>query len=209
MSLLRLSTVKHRTEVEGPGVRYALWVQGCPIRCQGCFNPHTWDAQAGYVWSVDEVFEDIMVSKRKHPELQGVTFLGGEPFEQAEALTVLAELIKDSGLSVMVFSGYEYRKLLQSKQPAWIKLLEKTDLLIDGPYIQSQHDLSRPWVGSRNQQYRFLTDTYRDYEQQLLSIPNKLEIRLYPDGTIAANGMANSLDLEMLESLLHMNDERG
>jgi len=206
MSSIRLSTVKSKTSVEGPGVRYAIWVQGCPIHCKGCFNQHTWNFKGGYESKVDELWLDIKRMKNEHPEIEGVTFLGGEPFEQALALAELAERVRAYGLGIMTFTGYEYSQILKSPRKDWSRLLDLTDLLIDGPYIENQHDLSRPWVGSKNQQYRFLTDRYQDYEAKLHHIMNKLEIRLYPDGKISANGMAGLLDLKMLESLIERSD---
>ncbi|WP_284037995.1 4Fe-4S single cluster domain-containing protein [Neobacillus sp. 114] len=199
--MLRLSRIEKRTKVEGPGLRYCIWVQGCPIHCEGCFNPHTWDPIGGSLMDIDEIFEDIKRTLEASPELEGVTFLGGEPFSQAQALTTLAQKIKALKLSIVTFTGYEYETILKSPNSSWHSLLKETDLLIDGPYIQRQHDLSRPWIGSKNQQYRFLTDVYKHLETKLAQIPNKLEIRLHPDGTISANGMAEPIDLHMLLEL--------
>lgn len=150
---------------------------------------------------IDEIYKDIKRTLEASPELEGVTFLGGEPFSQAQALTTLAQKIKALKLSIVTFTGYEYETILKSLNSSWHNLLEETDLLIDGPYIQSQHDLSRPWIGSKNQQYRFLTDVYKHFETKLAQIPNKLEIRLHPDGTISANGMVEPIDLHMLLEL--------
>ncbi|MCH6268210.1 anaerobic ribonucleoside-triphosphate reductase activating protein [Neobacillus citreus] len=201
MPVLRLSRIEKRTKVEGPGLRYCIWVQGCPIHCEGCFNPHTWDPNGGRLMDIDEIYEDIKRTLEASPELEGVTFLGGEPFSQAQALTTLAQKIKELNLSIVTFTGYEYEAILKSPNSSWHSLLKETDLLIDGPYIQSQHDLGRPWIGSKNQQYRFLTDVYKHLEAKLSEIPNKLEIRLHPDGTISANGMAEPIDLHMLLEL--------
>lgn len=150
---------------------------------------------------IDEIYEDIKRTLEASPDLEGVTFLGGEPFSQAQALSTLAQKIKVLKLSIVTFTGYEYETILKSPNPSWHSLLKETDLLIDGPYIQRQHDLSRPWIGSKNQQYRFLTDVYKHLEAKLSEIPNKLEIRLHPDGTISANGMAEPIDLHMLLEL--------
>lgn len=201
MPSIRISRIERRTRVEGPGLRYAVWVQGCPIKCEGCFNPHTWDMQGGEEQEIEEIARDIERTLEATPELEGVTFLGGEPFSQANELSILAAKIKELGLSLLTFSGYEYATIRSSTHPGWRRLLQATDLLIDGPYIQSQHDLSRPWIGSRNQQYRFLTKAYKHLEAELPSIPNKLEIHIHPDGTITANGMARALDLDMLHQL--------
>ncbi|CAM4488807.1 MAG: 4Fe-4S single cluster domain-containing protein [Paenibacillus macerans] len=205
MTALRISRIVEKTKVEGPGLRYAIWVQGCPIRCEGCFNPHTWEMDGGKIREIDEIVSDIQIVRNASPELEGVTFLGGEPFSQAYELSVLARKVKEMNLSVVTFSGYDYDTIRRSGHRGWQQLLKETDLLIDGPYIQSQHDLSRPWIGSRNQQYRFLTDRYKELEARLPNIANKIEIRLHADGTITANGMAQ---LENLELLLGLGYER-
>lgn len=207
MSTLRISRIVEKTKAEGPGLRYAIWVQGCPIRCEGCFNPHTWDMEGGETRNIDEIVSDIKAVLKSSPELEGITFLGGEPFSQADGLSILARKAKDLNLSVVTFSGYDFDTIRKSGHPGWRSLLEETDLLIDGPYVQSLHDLSRPWIGSRNQQYRFLTDRYKELERSLTSIPNKLEIRLHPDGTITANGMADISELELLLELGYQRKE--
>ncbi|WP_342774073.1 4Fe-4S single cluster domain-containing protein [Paenibacillus oralis] len=201
VTVLRISRIVEKTKVEGPGLRYAVWVQGCPIRCAGCFNPHTWEMDGGEIRDIDEIVSDIQAVRNTSPELEGVTFLGGEPFSQAYELSVLAKEVKEMKLSVVTFSGYEYDTIRKSGHHGWQQLLKETDLLIDGPYIQSQHDLSRPWTGSRNQQYRFLTDRYKELEARLPAIANKIEIQLHADGTITANGMAQLADLELLLGL--------
>lgn len=187
--------------MEGPGLRYCIWVQGCPIHCEGCFNPNTWSFEGGTFMTIEEIFHDIEGVLKRNPELEGVTFLGGEPFSPAQPLSILASRVKELGLSIVTFTGYEYEKIKSARNPVWNALLEQTDLLIDGPYIQSQHDLSRPWIGSKNQQYRFLSDVYQHLEPFLRTISNKLEIRIHPNGTISANGMAEPLDLQMLHQL--------
>ncbi|MBD8067472.1 anaerobic ribonucleoside-triphosphate reductase activating protein [Bacillus sp. PS06] len=201
MSNIRISRVVKTTRVEGPGLRYSIWVQGCPIKCEGCFNPHTWAFDGGTLIDVEELFEDIKSTLEENSLLEGVTFLGGEPFSQAKELSVLAEWVRELGLSIVTFTGYEYENITIANNQQWNRLLEYTDLLIDGPYIQSQHDLSRPWVGSKNQQYRFLSNFYKDIEKILVNINNKLEIRIHPDGRVSVNGMAEMTDLEMLSKV--------
>ncbi len=201
MPSIRISRIVKKTRVEGPGLRYCIWVQGCPIRCEGCFNPHTWSFSGGTLVKVDDIFDDIKTVLAETPGLEGVTFLGGEPFSQAATLSVLARRVRKLGLSIVTFTGYEYEQLTKANNEAWNALLKETDLLIDGPYIQSMHDLSRPWIGSKNQQYRFLTDFYKPLAKKLPAISNKLEIRIHPDGSVTVNGMAEPLHLQMLNKL--------
>lgn len=207
MASIQVSRTVNRTRVEGPGLRYSIWVQGCPIQCKDCFNPHTWDMSGGVKMEIDEILADIKESLKSEPKLEGVTFLGGEPFSQAKELSLLADHVKKLNLSIVTFSGYEYEVILKSNNQHWHSLLSQTDLLIDGPFIKEQYDLSRPWIGSKNQKYRFLTDVYKHLEKSLLNIPNKLEIKLHSDGTISANGMAHSLDIDLLHQIGYVRKE--
>lgn len=191
---LRIHRFLPFTRVEGPGNRACLWVQGCSIHCPGCAVPWTWDRDGGEVIKVQSLAERILSG----PEVEGVTFLGGEPFDQAVALAALGHRMQEAGLSVMTFTGYTLEKIRNSIREDWHDLLSITDLLIDGPFRRNLLDLSRPWVGSTNQQYRFLSDRYRHLEPELRTIPNRLEVRLQPDGKILVNGMATSADIETL-----------
>lgn len=184
-----------RTQAEGPGVRAAVWVQGCSIRCPGCFNAGTWGSNGGVVVSVNDLVEELFVD----PDIEGVTFLGGEPFEQAAGLAVLARVARSRGLSVMTFTGNEYAALRVASRPDVAALLDATDLLVDGPYRAEAPDNVRPWVGSTNQQFRFLTDRYSNLADKLPLIPDRLEVKVARDGRVELNGMAS---MEQLERLL-------
>lgn len=197
---LRLHRLVERTTAEGPGVRAALWVQGCSIRCPGCFNPHTWTTRGGRLVDADELGDRIAGL----PDIEGVTFLGGEPFEQAGALARVAARVAGAGLSVMSFSGFTMAQLVERGDPDQLELLARTDLLADGPFLQDEVDLTRPWIGSRNQRLRALTPRYAALIAQIEAgaaaevVPNRLEVRLAPDGTVFVNGMATRQDLEAL-----------
>lgn len=190
------------TTVEGPGKRFCLWVQGCSIRCEGCGVPWTWVRENGKTISVEDLFSEIKKSKQLNG-IEGVTFLGGEPFDQAEALGKLAIMVKDLGLTVMTFTGYLYEDIKNRNE--FHTLLSATDLLVDGPFVKDKLDLSRPWVGSSNQRYRFLTPSYKDLENNLEKIHNKVEIRINKDGSISINGMATQ---QTLSELFDVNEYR-
>ncbi len=174
-----------RTEAEGPGLRYALWVQGCPLRCPGCCNPHYLTDREARRVTVAALLDEI----RRTPDIEGATFLGGEPFAQAHALGALAAGLRAAGLSVMVFSGHTLAHLQQ--EPACAPLLSETDLLIDGPYIQAQADRSRRWIGSKNQQIHFLTARYEALSGRWPQ-GDSIELRLRRDAdgavSLAVNG---------------------
>ncbi len=183
---LRIHHFIPQTEAEGPGVRACVWVQGCPIQCEGCSVPWTWSFEGGHNIFVSVLADRIL----KGPTLEGVTFLGGEPFAQAEGLVALAQILKPHGLSIMTFSGYTLEYLQSSSRAAWHQLLEITDLLIDGPFQKELVDFSRPWTGSRNQRFHFLTERYRHLEDKIHQIPNRLELRIAEDGCVVVNGLA-------------------
>lgn len=179
------------TTAEGPGKRACIWVQGCPIHCKGCGVPWTWNPNKGTKVTVDEIWEKVLESKEKH-DIEGITFLGGEPFEQAEALAEIGRRAQAIGLSIMAFSGYYKEQLADMDKSGWKDLMDVIDLFIDGPFEQDHLDKERPWVGSMNQRFHFLTDTYRHLEKELVQVPDKLEIYLHKDGTMEANGMVPS-----------------
>jgi anaerobic ribonucleoside-triphosphate reductase activating protein len=182
---INLYRIIERTKVAGPGYRFCLWVQGCSRHCEGCMAVETWPFDKGTPMETDDILDLIV----KTPSIEGITCLGGEPFEQAEAVGILAKKVKARGLSVTVFTGYIYDELIAKNDNKINCLLEVTDLLIDGPFIQEQFDLSRPWVGSANQRYHFLTDRYS--KDDLKDINNQIEVRISSDGKVLINGMGN------------------
>lgn len=135
--------------VDGPGIRLALFVQGCPHHCRGCHNPATHDPAGGTALSPAEIMERIKAAGG----IDGVTFTGGEPFEQARPLALLAQEIMLLGLNLVLYSGYTFEELLQRSKgdPDILRLLEHGLLLIDGPYKEKRRDPALPYRGSANQ----------------------------------------------------------
>lgn len=184
---IRVYKILKSTKVEGPGARFCLWVQGCPIQCDGCFAKETWSLDGGQLFSIDEIFSMI----KESDGIEGVTFLGGEPFAQAEALYELGKKIKAAGLTILSFTGYTYEYILKADKKEWNDLLSIIDLLIDGPFEKSKFDISRPWVGSLNQNYRFLSPKYEYLKNNLSFIKNKVEVRINENGSVFINGMGD------------------
>ena len=195
---LRVAMVVPLTHAEGPGPRAAVWVQGCTIRCPGCVNPHLWTGVGGMAMTPGEVLQAV------HTEgfIEGVTFLGGEPFEQAAGLGAVAQAVQAEGLSVMTFTGYRYERLLASTDPGVSVLLGATDLLVDGPYLRDQPDEARPWVGSTNQRFICLSPRYRRLVRDLPQPDPGIEIHLLPDGRIRVTGTPHPALLDDLASWL-------
>lgn len=146
---LKLAGIVRESIVDGPGIRFTVFCQGCPHGCHGCHNPETHDFEAGTYCSIERLMEEI----DKDPLLAGVTFSGGEPFCQAEAFGDMGRLVKMRGLSVTVFSGYTFEELTEMAQndEAVKRLMDITDILIDGPFIEELRDLTLQFRGSSNQ----------------------------------------------------------
>ncbi|MEN9406049.1 MAG: anaerobic ribonucleoside-triphosphate reductase activating protein [Bacillota bacterium] len=148
---LRISGLTRESIVDGPGLRYVIFTQGCPHRCPGCHNPDTQAYTAGYQISLQKLLKDILNT----PLIDGVTLSGGEPFIQAAACAKLALLIKEKlpKLNIIVYSGYYYEALvaLGKKNNGIKKLLALADMLIDGPYLENKRNLLIPFRGSSNQ----------------------------------------------------------
>ena len=175
------------TEAEGPGRRAALWVQGCNKRCRGCCNPAYLQLVERELVSAASVLEWLENAHHAH-DLEGVTFLGGEPMLQAQGLTVVAQGAQSLGLSVMVFSGYTKSELDVLRLPGADQLLRYTDVLVDGPFEANLPEQSRRWVGSTNQQFNYLTERYDARIESGDRLDRVLEIRLKTDGTVFING---------------------
>lgn len=148
-SEIRISGMIDESIVDGPGLRMTVFVQGCPHHCKGCHNPQTHDFDGGEVKSIMEIFESF----KENPLLSGITFSGGEPFCQPRPLSRLGQLVKGEGQNVVTYTGYTYEQLLEmSKTDKGVKdLLEVTDILIDGPYVEEKRDLDLKYRGSSNQ----------------------------------------------------------
>lgn len=178
-----------QTVAEGPGLRTALWVQGCSIRCAGCINPHLFTTQAGYTVTPSAIIEQSLAHG-----VEGLTLLGGEPFDQAEALSVLAAQAHGQGLGVICFTGFTFEDA--SAQPGGPQLLANIDLLVDGPYVASKPENWRALVGSHNQRFIHLTDRYSDYSPEQTS--NRIDLRISTNGDVTMAGFTTSKKLDQL-----------
>ena len=149
MPELRVSGIVEESIVDGPGLRYVIFTQGCTRACPGCHNPQTHPLDGGTLMDTGAIFRRFS----ENPLLAGITFSGGEPFLQAEALCGLAEAVHAAGRNVMAYTGFTFEELLDKAraEPAVARLLELVYLLVDGPYIEALRDLDLPFCGSANQ----------------------------------------------------------
>lgn len=194
--VLNVANKVRQTEAEGPGLRYALWVQGCPLRCEGCCNPHMQEDTKETLTPTPDVISDILNT----PSIEGVTLIGGEPFWHAEELRHVARLCQENNLGVMVFTGLTVDYIKRIGKPEWLDFLSCIDLLIDGPYIQSRRVTDRRWIGSDNQRIHFLTPRYQHLKGEdgwaIEDKDNTIEIRM-SGGEITINGWPH-LDIVQL-----------
>jgi anaerobic ribonucleoside-triphosphate reductase activating protein len=146
---LRVARIYHGSVVDGPGRRSVVQLQGCPLRCPGCYVPETHDSAAGVPLGVAEVVAALLDPAGEPRD--GITVLGGEPFFQAQGLAVLLRALRRRGLHTVVYSGYTLEALAGREEPYVHEALRLTDLLIDGPFVRSLAADAGQWRGSRNQ----------------------------------------------------------
>lgn len=148
-TIIRIAGIIKESIVDGPGIRMVVFAQGCKHKCPGCHNPETHSFNGGTLVTVDSILE----LAKKNPLLDGITFSGGEPFEQAEAFAVLAQEVKKLNLDIVTYTGYTYEYILEnsSRHRGWGALLDKTDILVDGRYEANKRNLLLKFRGSENQ----------------------------------------------------------
>lgn len=146
--------------VDGPGVRYVVFFQGCPHKCIGCHNPKTHQEGVGYVFNLDDLLKEIT----KNNESKLVTFSGGEPFIQTKALSRMCRTLKLDGYHIMIYTGYIFEKLIEhsKKDPKIVTILKNADVLVDGPFLIKERDLTLRFKGSKNQRIIDLKKTFTE-----------------------------------------------
>ncbi len=177
------------SEVNGPGSRAVVWLQGCQRECEGCFNPESWSFEINQLISVEDLIAKIL----NNPQNTGVTFSGGEPFWQAPALTEVAKKVKAAGLNVMSFTGFTLEKLQSEYAPASSQeLLAQLDILIDGAYVKSLA-VNDPdsLVSSSNQRVHVFNP---ELEDKLDWASDQIEIHILKDGSRIITGFRGSLN---------------
>lgn len=142
---LRLFGCVNDSIVDGPGLRYTIFVQGCHHNCLGCHNPESHDINGGYVKEIAEILKEI----DENPLLDGITLSGGEPMLQVETLIELSKEVKKRNLNIILYSGYTYEQIIDDVNKK--SLLELCDMLIDGKFELEKRSLSLLYRGSSNQ----------------------------------------------------------
>lgn len=160
---IRVSGVVEESIVDGPGIRYVIFTQGCVHDCKGCHNVHTHDLQGGELRTCEELVKDFTAD----PLLDGITLSGGEPVLQSRACAYLAGEARNAGLNVVTYSGYTFEELymLGHKDADIMTLLHKTDILIDGKFLIEERDILLKFRGSANQRVIDVQKTLSQYEE--------------------------------------------
>jgi anaerobic ribonucleoside-triphosphate reductase activating protein len=197
-SILHLAQWSRRCTTLGPGVRAVLWVQGCPFRCPGCVAPETLPFTGGETVSVHDLSRELLLL----PDVDGLTFSGGEPMAQAAALSrLIDELRPNRDFSFLCYTGYTLGWLRASGSVAQKALLDRLDVLIDGPYLRERHTDLR-WRGSDNQQVHFLTPRYRHLSPTLADRGTWIDFEVLPDESVRWMGIPPPGFRELLPAAL-------
>jgi anaerobic ribonucleoside-triphosphate reductase activating protein len=146
---IKLSGIAYESLVNGPGMRRVFFAQGCKHNCSGCFNPETHDFCGGEERNIDELIKDTL----ENPILRGVTFSGGDPWEQADKFTYMGKAFKEKGLNIWSYTGYTYEYIVKNKdrELGWSDLLNNIDVLVDGKFEEDKQQDGLKFRGSTNQ----------------------------------------------------------
>jgi anaerobic ribonucleoside-triphosphate reductase activating protein len=192
--LLNVADIRHRSLVNGPGVRSVVWVQGCRRNCPGCINPHTHPHEPAKLLDPEQLGRQLADIN----DTVGITLSGGEPFEQAQACAILSETVKRAGKTIMVFTGFPFDEIQESDEPAVQTFLRAIDLIVAGPYIRALKCESKMWRASSNQTVHFLSggDITED------ELPDTPVIEVNADGgALAYTGFPDPEDLTWFDRL--------
>ncbi len=153
---MRFAQIRNYDVANGPGIRTTIFVTGCTIGCKDCFNPEYQDFEFGSIW--DENVTENLLNNLKNPEVEGLTILGGEPFDNSEDLSrIVPEIRKNTKKSIWIYSGYTYEKLMKEENSR--RILNNCDVLVDGPFVEKLKDLKLKFRGSSNQRIIDLNKT--------------------------------------------------
>lgn len=185
---IQIGHILQSSEIYGPGIRSVLWVQGCTLACEGCWNTQYWAANGGLTTTTKEILKQWKATQG----LEGITLLGGEPLQQPEAVFHLIQGAKDLGLSVFLYTGYkpeEFTSIMQS-------CFNMSDIVVTGRYVHSLRNTNLRWRGSINQVVHFPTPRYQALR---LEEQHEVEVHLSSEGELSVYGYATDEFLTSIE----------
>lgn len=178
---LQVHAILPRSRANGPGVRWSLWVQGCSLRCPGCFNPATHPSGLGISVRVRDLLEEVRAGCGA---IEGITVSGGEPLEQPAGILALLDGVRRAGgISTLLFSGFRIEEI--ARRPLGREILARLDVLVDGRYEAALRD-ARGLRGSSNQRVHLLTPRYTSGDVEGTPVA---EAVIKPGGTIVRTGL--------------------
>lgn len=157
-SILNIAGLVNDSIVDGPGIRFTIFAQGCKHNCEGCHNPDTHQFGTGVDYTITEIIRQI----KSNPLVHGVTFSGGDPFFQAEGFAELAKALKSDGYEVAAYTGFTWEYLIACGDVHQIELLRNIDILVDGRFVLELKNLDLRFRGSSN--------------QRIIDVPKSLEL---------------------------------
>ncbi|MDR1510532.1 MAG: anaerobic ribonucleoside-triphosphate reductase activating protein [Synergistaceae bacterium] len=148
---MRVNSIIRESIVDGPGIRYALFTQGCEHGCPRCHNPQTHDREGGVEIAMRDIIADLKNEANENPLLDGVTISGGEPLLQAGSLVRFADAALSMGLGIWLYTGFTIEEISSRGNPDELSLVERADVLVDGRFEFGKRTLESRFVGSTNQ----------------------------------------------------------
>jgi anaerobic ribonucleoside-triphosphate reductase activating protein len=181
---MNIAHIEEHSFIYGPGCRFVIWVQGCSIRCKGCWNQEMWSFENKTILSVKELLLKIQDEK---DVIEGITLLGGEPLDQYNEVSELLLECHKTGLTTMIFTGYT---MLEISEKGMSSILDNTDILITERYEEDKRTVNSQWIGSTNQQIHFLSERYKDYQ---IENANYIELTLEENGKCTMLGFPEEI----------------
>lgn len=147
--LIRLAGIAENSLVNGKGLRKVFFSQGCSHHCEGCFNQHTWEFTGGRMFDMDELVQKV----KDEPFLDGVTFSGGDPFQQADKFAYLAKKLHEANINIWAYTGYTFEELMKLAQtnPHIKQMINNVDVIVDGRFMKDKMSENLKYCGSSNQ----------------------------------------------------------
>lgn len=184
---MNIAHIEELSFIYGPNCRFVIWVQGCSIRCEGCWNKDMWATEDKTILSIQDLLSKIESEK---DVIDGITLLGGEPLDQIAEVSELLIENRKLGLGTMLFTGYEMTEIAEKQMTS---ILDNLDILITGRYDKTKRTMNHQWIGSTNQEIHFITDRYADYK---IENNNYTEITINKDGSTSILGFPDKFLLE-------------
>lgn len=178
---VNVAGILHTSRIYGPGERMAIWVQGCSLHCPGCWNEEMWPFEERNLYTTDLLLSEISSIN----SLEGITILGGEPLHQAAALLEVVTQVRATGLSVMLYTGFEEEEITD---PSALSLIRSSDIVVFGRYREDLRSDFLKWRGSENQKIIFPTSRYEAMKNEIDKPSNEMEIHITDDGMITLVG---------------------